>query len=102
MELIDKSALVTEIEKKLQDFIGCKKDAFYAEERVTLRAKINMCKEILSFINNFETKEVDFNTLGILAEHLLACEAHAVSPKYNERELDLLEEMSSNKVQEGE
>ncbi len=57
--LIDKAAVVAEIEKKLQDLIVCKKDAFYAEERVTLRAKINMCKEILSSLETLEVKEDD-------------------------------------------
>jgi len=57
MELIDKAAVEAEIEKKLQDLIVCKKDAFYAEERVPLRAKINMCKEFLSLLDTLEVKK---------------------------------------------
>ena len=56
---IDKTALVAEIDEKLQDLIVCKKDAVYAEERVILRAKIDMCKEILSLLDTLEVKEVD-------------------------------------------
>lgn len=57
MKLIDKAVVVAEIEKKLQDLIACKKDAFYPEERITLQARINMCKEILSFLETLEVKE---------------------------------------------
>ena len=66
MKLIDKAALEAEIEKKLQDLIACKKDAFYTEERITLRAKINMCKEILSSLDTLEVKEVDTEQLNKL------------------------------------
>lgn len=46
--------------------------------------------------------EVDFDAFGVLAEHLLACDAHGVTPKYSDRELDLLEKISSNKIQKVE
>ena len=58
-QYIDKDVLVAEIDEKLQDLIVCKKDAVYAEERVILRAKIGMCKEILSFLDTIKVKEND-------------------------------------------
>ena len=95
-QYIDKSTIIVEIEKKLQDLIASKKDASCSEERVISRAKIDMCKEILSLINTIETKEVDLDALGVLAEHLIACDAHLVTPKYTDKELDLLEEWTKN------
>lgn len=59
MKLIDKDKVAAKIEKMLQDFIACKKDALCPEERVISQAKINMCKEILSFLNTLEVKDVD-------------------------------------------
>ena len=53
-------------------------------------------------INTLEAKEIDFDALGILAEHLIACEAHAVTPKYKDEELDILEGLVNNKVQKEE
>jgi hypothetical protein len=58
-QYIDKDALIAEIDEKLQDLIVCKKDAVYAEERVILRAKIDMCKEILSLLDTLEVKDVE-------------------------------------------
>lgn len=57
-QYIDKSVIIDEIEKKLQDIIASKKDVLNLE-RIISRAKIDMCKEILSFINTIETKDVD-------------------------------------------
>lgn len=52
---------------------------------------------------NLEVKEIDFGALGVLAEHLIACDAHLVTPKYTDKELDLLEEWAkNNKAQKGE
>lgn len=64
MKLIDIDAVVAEIKRKLQDLIVCKKDAVYAEERVILRAKIDMCKEILSLLDTLEVKEVREETVN--------------------------------------
>ena len=58
MKLIDKDKVVAEIENKLQDLIACKENALSTEKRVVLWAKIDMCNEILSFLDTLEVKEV--------------------------------------------
>ena len=60
-QYILKAAVAAKIEKKLQDLIACKKDAFYAEERVIAKAKIDMVKEFLSLLDTLEVKEVDLS-----------------------------------------
>lgn len=55
-----------------------------------------------NIIEKLEVKEVDFDALGILAEHLIACEAHGVAPKYRDREIDMLEKLKNNNAQKGE
>jgi len=57
---------------------------------------------LLPFINTLEVKEVDLDALGVLAEHLIACDAHGITPKYRDRELDILEGLVNNKAQKGE
>ena len=57
MELIDKSAVVAEIEKKLADILVCKKDASTPEERIILTNMILLYKGLLSFIDTLEVKE---------------------------------------------
>ena len=57
--LIDKDALVTEILKKLADILACKKDASTPEERIALADMQNLCKDILSFLDTLEVKEID-------------------------------------------
>jgi hypothetical protein len=60
-QYIPKSEVVTEIEKKLQDLIACKENTSFTEHKVVLWAKIDMCKEILSFLNTIEAKKVDLD-----------------------------------------
>ena len=63
MKLIDKDKVAGEIEERLHKYeqeyeeLAPKKDVLYLE-RIISRAKIDMCKEILSFINTMETKNV--------------------------------------------
>ena len=45
-----------------------------------------MLDDISSFLDTLEVKEVDLDALGIIAEHLIACEAHGVTPKYRDRD----------------
>lgn len=59
---------------------------------------INDVKDI---IDTLEIKEVDFDTLGTLASHLIACDAHGISPKYSEKELDLLDKIENDKEEKG-
>jgi len=58
-QYIDKDAIMAEIKRKLQDLIVCKRDTSFIEHKVVLSAKIDMCKEILSILDNLEVKEVD-------------------------------------------
>lgn len=61
MKLIDKDALVAEIEKKLANILACKKDASTPEARIALNDMIRLIEEILSLINTLEVKEVDLD-----------------------------------------
>lgn len=47
---------------------------------------------------NLEPKEVDLDALGVLANHLIACNAHGINPNYSDRELDFLEGLANNKA----
>jgi hypothetical protein len=58
-QYIDKSAVVAMIEKELQNLIACKENTSFTESKVVLWAKIDICKEILSFIDTLEVKEVN-------------------------------------------
>ena len=72
-------------------------DSFEYEEAKQL---VLLTKEEL--LKDLEAKEVDFDALGVLAEHLIACDAHLVTPKYTDKELNLLEELAkNNKAQKG-
>ena len=97
-QYISKSALVAEIERRVELNDTCQKisggNEFY-------RGAIDEAKEILSFLDTLEVKEVDFDTLGTLASHLIACDAHGVSPKYSEKELDLLDKIENDKEEKG-
>lgn len=104
--LIDKAAVVAEIERlisngqtKLKESEECKDYESY----VALAERIATCINVLSFLDTLEVKEVDLDALSVLAEHLIACDAHLVTPKYTDKELDLLEELAkNNKAQKGE
>ena len=62
MKLIDKDAVVAEIERRIKQFVKenntLLKNSDNAKE---LRSRIIMCKEILSFIDTLEVKEVDLD-----------------------------------------
>ena len=92
-QYIKKSALVSEIEKLIDEiYAGRPFDSLSSEQQTALW----YVKSIMSSINNLEVKEVDFGALGVLAEHLITCDAHLVTPKYTDKELDLLEEWAKN------
>ena len=95
MKLIDKDKIVAEIERRIKRF---------REEKDSVSiVKTNTYKGILSFLDTLDVKEVDLDALGVLAEHLIACDAHLVTPKYTDKELGLLEELTkNNKQQKGE
>ena len=100
-QYIDKDALVAEIEKiktdALQKKSQCKRNGL---ERIM--HQIGAYNKVLSFIDTLDVKEVDLDALGVLANHLIACNAHGVTPKYSDRELDFLEGLANNKAQKGE
>ncbi len=100
MKLIDKDAVVAEIEKLRKNAWESFQKRNSTEEQYYIR--YGVIQDILSFLDTLEVKEVDLDALGVLAEHLLACDAHAVSPKYRDEELNLLEELKNNKAQKGE
>ena len=92
MKLIDKDKIVAEIERRIKRF---------REEKDSVSiVKTNTYKGILSFLDTLDVKEVDLDALGVLAEHLIACDAHLVTPKYTDKELDLLEELTKNNKQQ--
>lgn len=89
MKLIDKDALV-----------AWAKETYLSENASMIR---KVCyKQLLEHLDTHEVKEVDLDALGVLAEHLIACDAHLVTPKYTDKELDLLEGLANNKAQKGE
>ena len=64
-----------------------------------LQNKIDCLNSIKGYIlNTLEVKEIDIDALSVLAEHLIACDAHLVTPKYTDRELDILEGLVNNKT----
>ena len=100
--LIDKDILVIEIKRRISNLEQLGNRLYIQTNFPEQYRLIHGYESILSFINTLEVKEVDFDALGVLAEHLIACEAHAVTPKYKDGELDILEGLVNNKVQKEE
>lgn len=99
-QYIDKSALVAEIERRIDLLRTNESGVFhtFASEMIIIEYE-----NMLSFLDTLEVKEIDLDALGVLAEHLIACDAHLVTPKYTDKELNLLEEWAvNNKAQKGE
>ena len=102
-QYIKKSAIVAEIRKYIKSAEAFLKYHHNKKDRLCYsieHQRLTMC-ELLSFLDTLEAKDVDFEALGILSEHLIACEAHGVAPKYRDREIDLLEKLKNNKAQKG-
>lgn len=103
-QYIKKSALVAEIEKRIKHYNESAKefgDEGYNDNVLMEQCKANACEHIFSLLNTLEVKEVDLDALGVLAEHLIACDAHGVTPKYSDKEFDFLEGLAHNKTQKG-
>jgi len=101
LKLIDKDALVAEIENLNSTYKKCPTRNSYEEGLKD--GRLIGYKDALHKISTLEVKEVDLDALGVLAEHLIACDAHLVTPKYTDKELNLLEELAKNKTaQKGE
>jgi len=88
---ISKSALVAEINKRIID----------APVNNIGHQRVWAYNDVKDIIDTLEIKEVDFDTLGTLASHLIACDAHGISPKYSEKELDLLDKIENDKEEKG-
>jgi hypothetical protein len=98
---ISKSDLVAEIEKLMNHFNTCQTLNSY--EDGLKEGRLIGYEDALDKINALEVKEIDLDALGVLAEHLITCDARLVTPKYTDKELDLLEEWAkNNKAQKGE
>ena len=98
---IELDAVGAEIERQISAIDNCPK--LTGTQIAVLEGNKVVLTKLLSFINTLEVKEIELDALGVLAEHLIACEAHAVTPKYTDKELDLLEEWAkNNKPQKGE
>lgn len=59
MNLIDKDALVAEIERRKNKLINTMINFFYASNYNEWESVLNEYKSLISFINTLETKEVD-------------------------------------------
>lgn len=88
---ISKAALVAEINKRIID----------APVNNIGHQRVWAYNDVKDIIDALEIKEVDFDTLGNLASHLIACDAHCVNPKYSEKELDLLDKIENDKEEKG-
>ena len=55
---------------------------------------LDVVHRVKHFLDTLEVKEVDLDALGVLARHLIVCDAHGITPKYSDRELDFLERLT--------
>ncbi len=93
MKLIDKAAVVAEIKERIETY---NKGYANGDDR-----RADALEVLLHDIDTLEVKEVDLDALGVLAEHLIACDAHGITPKFSDREVDILEGLVNNKAQKG-
>lgn len=100
-QYIPKAALVAEIENLENTYKECSTRNSYEEG--LKEGRLIGYKDALHKIDTLEVKEVDVDALGVLASHLIACDAHGVTPKYTDKEWNMLEEWAkNNKAQKGE
>lgn len=101
---IELNAVVEEIEKIEKALKNaCKPNPFGNVQECMTAAELQALDVVKETINTLEVKEVDLDALGVLAEHLIACDAHLVTPKYTDKEHNLLEEWAkNNKTQKAE
>ncbi len=92
-QYIPKAAVVAEIERRIKS-LNKDRDFNYLQ--------IKELEALLSSLDALEAKEADFGALSALAEHLIACDAHGITPKYRDGELGILEGLANNKAQKGE
>ena len=104
MKLIDKDALVAEIERlkadALQKKSQCKRSGL---ER--MMHQISAYNKMLAFISTLEVKEVDLEKLGEIARHLIAVKEHIEDMRLDKEEWLILEKIGYPerfKAQKGE
>lgn len=98
-QYIDKTVIITEIDNRIKKYILLQQKSEMSDLQKELQDKIDCLNSIKSYIlNTLEVKEIDMDALSILAEHLIACDRHLVTPKYTDRELDILEGLVNNKT----
>ena len=98
-QYIDKIVIITEIDNRIKKYILLQQKPEMSDLQKELQDKIDCLNSIKSYIlNTLEVKEIDIDALSVLAEHLIACDAHLVTPKYTDRELDILEGLVNNKT----
>ena len=87
--LIDKDALVAEIERRIKFQQTCIKTGYRltgkAEEEIILEYN-----QLLSSLSSLEVKEVDLKKLGEIARHLIAVKEHIEDMRLSEDEWSLL------------
>ena len=106
-QYINKTTLLGEIDRRIENYVKQREDMLNVQCHTLAddaSAKIGELNCIKDFVNTLEIKELDLDALGVLAEHLIACDAHLVTPKYTDKELNLLEEWAKNNktTQKGE
>ena len=89
MKLIDKAAVVEEINRRIELNNTCQKigggHEFY-------RGAIDEAKEILSYLDTIEVK-VDLDKLGEIARHLIAVKEHIEDMRLDKEEWLILKEI---------
>ena len=64
MELIDKSALVAEIEKRINDWTIRGKNSLIGQGKDTCESRVTELNDLLSFLNTLEVKEVNIASMA--------------------------------------
>ena len=82
MKLIDKDALVAEIERIKKE--ECPIDSYEG------RCKLLWFEQFISFVNTLEVKEVDLKKLGEIARHLIAVKENIEDMRLDSSEWNLL------------
>lgn len=104
MELIDKAAVIAEIERKKDEEVDYDESsgnfASYADQ-----IHYSALDSVENFINTLEVKEVDLEKLGEIARHLIAIKDHIEDMRLYKEEWSVLEKIGYPerfKVQKGE
>ena len=103
MELIDKAAVVAEIEKLQKRYSECQTRNIY--EGGLKEGRLIGYKDALHKLNAIEAKEMDLEKLGEIARHLIAVKDHIEDMRLDKEEWFILENIGYPerfKTQKGE